>query len=150
MMLSRDYRDVAAGALLFVVGVAAAWHSVASNNLGTINRMGPGMFPMGLGYILAALGLFISISALFRQGVRPRIRVWTPIFVFSSVAAFAFLIRPFGLLPAIVALTIISSFAELKIRPLSLAALTLSLCLIAWLIFKVGLGLPIAMYRWPF
>lgn len=149
-MLSRDYRDIAGGALLIVVGLAFSFYAFANYELGTINRMGPGMFPMALGIILAAFGAMQAIPAFFRTGTMPEIRIWTPIFVLSGVAAFALMVRPFGLLPAVIAVVVISSFAELKIRPLSLLILTGSLCLMSWLIFSVGLGLPIPMFRWPF
>lgn len=149
-MLSRDYRDIAGGAVLFVFGLAFFGYAFANYDMGTINRMGPGMFPAALGVILAAFGVMQAIPAFFRQGKMPEIRVWTPIFVLTGVAAFALLVRPFGLLPAVIAVTVISSFAELKVRPISLAVLVGLLCLLSWLIFSVGLRLPMPMFRWPF
>lgn len=149
-MLSRDYRDIIGGALLVLVGLGFAAYAFANYELGTINRMGPGMFPMALGVILAGFGFMQALPAFFRTGVIPEIRIWTPLFVLSGIAAFAMLVRSFGLLPAVIAVVVISSFAELKIRPVSLLILTGSLCLISWLIFSVGLGLPMPMFRWPF
>lgn len=149
-MLPRDYTDVFGGLLLLVVGAGFAWYSAENYDIGTLRRMGPGMFPMGIGCLLAVFGVLLGVPALFRAGETPEIRVWSPIFVLSGVAAFALVIRPFGLIPAILAVTIISSLAELRVRPVSLAALCLALCLIAWLTFRVGLGLPISMFRWPF
>lgn len=149
VMLSRDYRDIVGGAILIIAGLVFSGYAYVNYDLGTINRMGPGMFPTALGIILAFFGVLQTIPAFFRRGSMPEIRVWTPIFVLSGAAAFAVMIRPFGLLPAILAVVIISSMAELKIRPVSLALLSGSLCLIAWLIFRVGLGLPVPMFRWP-
>lgn len=45
----------------------------------------------------------------------------------------------FRLLPAVVILTVISSFANLKIQPLTLGDFVPWLCLFAWLLFGVGL-----------
>lgn len=149
-MLSRDYRDVVGGALLAVIGVLFAWYAASHYQLGTLRSMGPGMFPMGLGLLLALLGVMQIVPALLRPGTMPKIRIWSPLFVLLGVAAFALVIRPFGLLPAILAVAIISSFAELRIRPLTLALQSLLMCLGAWLIFRVGLGLHITMFRWPF
>lgn len=148
--MSRDYRDIVGGLLLVIGGAAFSWYAAEYYSLGTLRRMGPGMFPMALGAVLALFGLAIAVPALFRQGTVPEIRIWTPLFVLSGVAAFAMTIRPFGLFPAIVAVIVISSFAELKVRPLSLAILCICLCLVTWLTFRVGLGLPIAVVRWPF
>lgn len=149
-MLSRDYRDIVGGGLLIVGGLLFTWYASSSYDLGTLRRMGPGMFPTALGVTLALFGALIAVPAFFRQGPMPVVRIWTPLFVLAGVAAFAMTIRPFGLMPAILAVVIISSFAELKVRPLSLAILCVVLCVIAWLTFRVGLGLPIAMWRWPY
>lgn len=149
-MVSRDYRDVAGGLLLLLFGVSFSCYAIEHYDLGTLRRMGPGMFPTGLGFVLAFFGLLLFVPALLRPGIRPEIRVWTPLFILSGVAAFALTIRPFGLLPAILAVTVISSMAELKLRPASLSVLCIVLCLIAWLTFRIGLGLPMPMVNWPF
>lgn len=149
-MLSRDYRDVAGGLLLVALGLWVAWYARAYYEMGTLRRMGPGMFPAAMGLILAGFGLGIAIPALFRKGERVYPEFATAFFVTLGVAAFALLIKPFGLIPAILGVVILSSLAELKIRPLSLAVLCVSLCLIAWLTFRVALGLPLPMARWPF
>lgn len=149
-MLSRDYRDIVGGAFLVLFGLAFSWYAAEHYELGTLRRMGPGMFPTALGFVLALFGAILAVSAFFRQGTMPEIRIWTPLFVLAGTAAFAMTIRPFGLMPAILAVVVISSLAELKVRPVSLIVLCASLCLIAWLTFRVGLGLPIPMFRWPF
>lgn len=149
-MLKRDYGDMVAGGLLILTGAFIAIY--ASNNyaLGTIQRMGPGMFPMGTGILLIFFGVILFVSALFRPGVMPSLRFWSPLFVLSGIAAFALLVTPFGLLPAVAGLIVVSSLAELRIRPVSLAILVAVLCVLAWLVFKVGLGLPMSMLKWPF
>ncbi|ASV83122.1 tripartite tricarboxylate transporter TctB family protein [Ochrobactrum quorumnocens] len=149
-MLSRDYRDIVGGILLVALGLAFSWYAAVTYELGTLRRMGPGMFPTALGIVLAGFGLVIVIPAFFRTGVMPEIRVWTPIYVLTGVAAFAIMIRPLGLIPAVLGVVVISSFAELRVKPLSLTILSTALCLIAWLVFRVGLGLPVALFRWPF
>lgn len=149
-MLSRDYKDILGGLLLLATGLVFSWHAYGNYSLGTLRQMGPGMFPFALGLLLSAYGAGIMVPALFRPGALPRFRVWSPLFVLSGVAAFALTVRPFGLLGAIVAVTVVSSFAELKVRPVSLAILCAVLCLLAWLVFHVGLGTAIPMLRWPF
>lgn len=149
-MLSRDYRDIVGGALLVIIGIAYSWYAIEHYDLGTLRRMGPGMFPSALGFVLAGFGAVLAVQAFFRTGVMPEIRILTPLFVILGVAAFALTIQPFGLIPAILAVTVISSLAELKVRPVSLGILCLVLCVIAWLTFRVGLSLPLPMFRWPF
>lgn len=149
-MYPRDYRDMVGGAALLILGALFAWYATENYALGTLRRSGPGLFPAALGVLLAGFGAVILVSAFFRTGTRPEVRFWAPLFVLSGVAAFAAMIVPFGLIPAIVAVVAITSLAELKIRPVSLLAMCVVLSVMAWLVFRVGLGLPVAMFRWPF
>ncbi len=149
-MLKHDYRDMGAGLLLALGGVWIAHYSASNYTLGTVRQMGPGMFPMGVGLIVAGLGAILFVQAIFRQGTMPEIRVWSPIFVLAGTAAFALTVRPFGLIPAVVVTTAISSIADRELRPVSLILLCLSLSLLSYLIFSVALGLRIPMFRWPF
>lgn len=142
--------DVAGGLLLAFAGVGVFFYSIGYLDQGTVRMMGPGMFPSVLGVLLAALGGVMAVSAVFRPRAMPQARVVTPFFVLAGVAAFAMTIGPFGLIPAILAVTIISSLAEARMRAASLVTLCAVLCLVAWLTFRVGLGLPMAMLRWPF
>ena len=148
-MLRRDYRDIAGGAVLMAVGIGFAWYAVQSYNVGSLRRMGPGAFPAGLGVILAVLGLLQAVPAFFRAGVMPEIRVWSPIFVLAGLAGFALVIRPFGLVPAVFAVILVSSLADLRIRPVSIGALATGMALLTWLVFGVGLGMSVPMFRWP-
>lgn len=145
-----NYTDIVGGVLLLLTGAAVTYVSIEHYPVGSLRRMGPGMFPAILGGVLAGLGLLLALQALRRQGEQPDIRVFSPIFVLAGVASFALLITRAGLIPAILGVVVISSFADLKIRPVSLALLCLGLCLIAPLVFVVGLGLPIPLARWPF
>lgn len=149
-MFKVDYTEILGGALLVATGIGVTAVSLSSYSVGTLRRMGPGMFPSILGVILALLGVLIVIGGLRKQGHRPDIRIFSPIFVLGGVAAFAALVGPFGLIPAILGVTIISSLAELRIRPASLAMLCIALCLIAPIVFIYGLGLQISLARWPF
>jgi len=67
-----------------------------------------------------------------------------------KIAAFALLIKPFGMVPAIIAATVISSIADLKFRPGSLFLLCLGLCLIVPFVFLYLLGLRVPVVAWPF
>jgi hypothetical protein len=148
--MTRDYRDIAGGLLLFIGGLSFALYTVLRYEMGTMRQMGPGLMPAVLGMILAGLGAVMIIPALRRAGAVPEIRIRSPLFVLLGVSAFALLIRWVGLVPAIVATTVISSIADSEIRPVSIAILSVFLCIAAWLVFKIGLGLPITMLRWPF
>jgi hypothetical protein len=145
-----DSRDAVGGVLLLAGGIAIAWYSATQYNIGTPGRMGPGMFPLALGWLLAILGAALAVPAFFRSGAAFKVRLVTPLLVLAGIAAFALLLEPFGLIAAILGVVVISSLAEMKVRPVSLLALCCFLCLLAWLIFSVALGINFTMLDWPF
>lgn len=145
-MLRFDYRDITVGILLAGGGIAFAWYALANYELGTVRRMGPGMFPFALGVVQVVLGAVIAIGGLLRSGHVPDLRFWTPLFVFGGIIAFGLLVRPFGLIPAVVALVIISAFAQLTFKPLTLLFLALAAAGMTWGIFHAALGLPMPLF----
>ena len=145
-----DHADMIGGLLLIGVGLTVTFVSASSYPLGTLQRMGPGMFPAGLGIILAFLGAILAIRSVGVPNTRLDIRIITPVFVIISIAAFAFVIERFGLVPAIVTIVVISSIAELKFKPVSILVLSGVLCVIASLVFVVFLGLVMPLWKWPF
>ena len=142
--------DLVGGILLMCAGIAISAIAISNYSLGTVTRMGPGMFPAGLGFILAFLGALLFVQSFLRPGPPLDIRVISPLFVLGGIAAFALLIKPFGMVPAIVAATVCSSIADLKFRPTSLILLCLGLCLIVPFVFIFLLGLRVPLFNWPF
>lgn len=149
-MYQRDYRDIVGGGLLVLVGIIITWHTWSTIDLGTFRRMGPGTFPIAVGILIAFFGVTIMLPAFFRAGSIEGIRVRSGLAVAGGISLFALTIRPFGLLPAIIGLILVSTMAETKFRPLTIMLMCLILPLAAYIIFSVGLNLPLNMVRSPF
>jgi hypothetical protein len=149
-MRSRDSRDLVAGGVLIALGAFAAIHATINLNLGTVRHMGPGMFPMALGVLLAALGVLVLLPALFRSGSLPRPDVRPLLAVSASVLAFAFTIRTLGLAPAVACTALVAVLADNKLGPIGAVILAAALALVAVLIFVYGLGMPLQIVNWPF
>lgn len=138
------------GAILMIAGLFFAWYSAEHYNLGTLRRIGPGMFPMGLGLALAGLGLAIAVVAPDRRLRRPEFNVRISVAVVAAILTFGLLVGTVGLVPAIMGTVAVGSLAESPFRPVSVILLGAGLCVLSWLIFRVGLGLPMPLLRWPF
>lgn len=149
-MLNKDFQDVLAGALVGAIGLFVAIYAYLSYSIGSLNRLGPGGFPFGLGVIMAVLGVIIIVPALTRQGKPLQYELRTPFIILASLGVFALTVRSFGLVPAIFGLVIVSSLADRPIRPVSITLSCVVLSLMGYLIFRVGLGLPLNMFNWPF
>lgn len=149
-MYKRDYSDLIGGLVLIGVGLFVALHAYSRYRLGTINNMGPGMVPFGLGIIIAGLGSTIAVPALFRAGTLPKIEFRSLACVVIGLAAFTLLVEPLGLVPAIFALVIISSLAHEDSRPVATLVLCAVLAVIVSAIFVYGLSIPLRLFAWRF
>lgn len=149
-MRARGYTDLLGGGLTFLIGLFTVSYAASMLSFGSLRQMGPGMFPAAIGGLLIIFGVIIFMDALSRPGPLPKFRKRTPLFVFGGVSVFALSVVPFGLIPAVCALTAISYLAERDFRPKIFVILCAVISLMAWLVYKVGLGLNVALFRWPF
>ncbi len=149
-MLDRNYRDIVAGLLLTFAGVAAAAYALSSYSLGTITRMGPGMMPVSLGVILACFGLAIALPALVQKGEAAAIRLRPMIFLSAAVLAFALMIERFGLVPSVLATTLIATLAETRVSAVGALILGMAMAALTWGIFIAGLRLSMPAFDWSF
>lgn len=145
-----DYRDLAAGGLLVVLGLSAAVYAMANYPAGALRRMGPGMFPMILGYLLAGLGALIALPALFRGGDLPA-PDWRPLVaILIGITVFAVIVERFGMVPAIIGLTACVVFADGRPGAFRTLVLACGLAAIAVVVFQLALDIPLPAYRWPY
>ena len=145
--IKLDYADAIGGVLLVVGGLWFALYAM-NYDMGTARRMGPAYFPFGIGCLVVFFGLACLFSALRRVGALPRVE-WRPfITICAAVLAFALIIERFGLIPATVALVLISAMAEEKPRAITTVILAAVLCLVGVGIFSWGLGIPMPVLRW--
>jgi len=144
-----DVRDLIGGALLIAFGAFVALYAGHEYMVGQPARMGPGFFPVALGWILVGLGVIITLLA-FRKTVHvlqpPPFTLRGLVAVLAAIVAFAVLVTPAGLVPATIALTFIAALAEQKFRLRRTALLAASLSLLAWLIFTVGLQMTLPAF----
>lgn len=143
-------RDMVAGSALIATGMLYTAWAIIALPLGTLNQMGPGMFPFGLGILLLLFGVGIFGPAFIKDERVPKFNPRVLLIVMASLAAFALLIRPLGLSPSVIATAIISSFAVPGRRPLTILALCIVLMFLTWFIFIYLLSLQIPLFQWRF
>lgn len=145
-MLNKDFRDLLGGLLMMAIGIFAAVYA-QRYDMGQLHRMGPGYFPVMLGSLLAILGFFIALPALFRQGTKIQIQWKSLLWVLASLLLFAGLLEKLGLILATIISVIASTMAsDLPWR--SKIVLALSVSLITYLIFSYGLGMYLPTWPW--
>jgi putative tricarboxylic transport membrane protein len=154
-MLRR--KNVLAGLMFIVIAAIGLW---ASRNypVGTALRMSTGYVPRLLCWLLMGLGAVVLVQGLLethrpeprrepspQDGVIAQLR--PVVLVTVGLIAFALALEPLGLVLAILVLVVIASFATRELQLWETLAAAAGLSMLTWVIFILGLGLPIQM--WP-
>jgi hypothetical protein len=148
-MLDRDYRDVIGGGVLVLLGALVMLYATTELQVGSLSRMGPGLFPAALGGILCVFGMIVAVPALFREGSPVTIELRPFFFVLASILVFGLMVHPFGIAPAVIAMVLISTLSEGRMSWPGALLLAAILAGIAVLVFNVALDIPIEAVRWP-
>ncbi len=139
----RNPKDFWSGVIFVAVGIAAVALG-RDHPMGTAMRMGPAYFPMMLGSLLALIGLALILRAVIQPG--PSVEAFTfgkPAMVLGSNVLFGLLLRPLGLVVALVALVLVSAYASEKFRWPAALVLAIGLAAFSAIAFVRLLGLPI-------
>ncbi len=115
-------------------------------DLGTTRQMGPGYLPLVLALLLGCFGIFLMVSGFFgaHEPAEP-LGVRQSIFVLGAAALFGLLIRPAGLIVAILVLVIVAGFAysPRKIGPLLAFAVALAAGCVIVFPWLLGQQIPV-------
>jgi len=149
-MAARNTKDLIGGILYTAFGLAFLIGAF-DYRMGTARAMGPGYFPMLIGSVATIVGLLIAVpAALSRDGgqaplVRP---VWRPVvMILLGILMFGLAMEWFGLLAAVFVSVLVSAFADRSARPLGAVLLAAATAAWIWVVFAVGLGLPIPLIK---
>lgn len=142
----KSPRDFWTGVWYAVFGSATV---LAGSNygLGTATRMGPGYFPVMLGTLLVVIGI-ASLARSFFRGGEPigKFALKQAALILGSVLLFGLLIRPAGLVIALIVLVVGSSLASDKFNWKVSLLLSLGLVAFSSLVFVKGLGVPLPLF----
>jgi hypothetical protein len=164
MTVNRN--DLLCGAIFVLIGAAFAANALAELPIGTAVRMGPGYFPLVLAGLLVLLGIGIAASgigtatpvpavlhppetvpAIGVQAALARLGPWRGVVaILASPIIFGLGIQPLGLIPSLAAAVFVASFASRRMTPLFAVVMTAMLTLFCYLVFVIGLRLPLRLY----
>jgi hypothetical protein len=145
----REPRDFWSGLIFGAAGVAAVVLGRESS-LGTATKMGPGYFPTVLGALLALIGLALVVRAFLVRGQRITGFAGRPlVLVLGATVLFGLTLRGAGLVPALIALVLVSAAASRLVIWRAAVVLAVGLAGFSALVFTKLLGLPIPLLgRW--
>ena len=154
-MLRR--KNVLAGLMFVVIAAIGLWAS-RSYPIGTALRMSTGYVPRLLCWLLMGLGFVVLVQGLLEHHPDEPARERSPddgliaqlrpvVVVTASLIAFALTLETLGLVVSIFVLVIIASFATRELKFWETLAAAAGLSVLTWVIFVLGLSLPIPV--WP-
>lgn len=146
-------REAWAAGTMIVLGLGAIAQA-STYNIGSLARMGPGMFPAILGVLLVLLGLIIARTAFSTPDVDeeaedippPEWRGWSCII--GGLMAFILLGKYGGLVPATFALVFIAAMGDRQHTVRSAALLAVGVTILGIAVFSWALQLQFPLFRW--
>jgi hypothetical protein len=127
--------------ITFGAGMAAI--ALKNYQMGSAVRMGPAYFPTVLGGILAVLGLILLARAFALKGDKvPSFHFRPLLFILAACLAFAYSLKPLGLVGATLLLVFISAYGGDEFKWKEVALLYVVLIIFSVLVFVKGLTLP--------
>jgi hypothetical protein len=150
-MWMKSPKDFWAGLMFLGFGLFFAIWSLTHYKLGTALRMGPAYFPAVLGGLLALLGLIILLQSFAVSGPRvPTFGLRPLLLILAGCVAYAYLMRPLGLVLATGALVFISALGGHEFKWKQVAVLYVILVVFSVLVFVKGLTLPFPLWPEPY
>ena len=139
-------KDFLAGLLFLTFGGLTVYFA-REYPLGWIERMGPGYFPTALGSILCLFGFDILVRGLWSGERVAGTWAWRPlVLITAAIAIFGFAMEKVGLVPALVALCVVTALGGREFRLKEVAILAVLMSTFSAGIFVYGLKLPYPLF----
>jgi len=143
----RSNMDFLAG--LMFIGVGAAAMIVSRDYpMGSALRMGPGYFPMVLGGIMIAFGIYVMIHGLVnKEQVKGNWSLRALFVLPLATVVFGVLMEETGFIPALVVLIFISAAAGDQFKWIEVLVMAIALTAACVGLFIYALGLPYPLLK---
>ncbi len=144
-MKIKNERDFWSGVMFIAFGLFFALFAL-KYDFGTAQRMGPAYFPTVLGGILVVLGISIALTSLARESADGKVEKFhfpELLWVLGAVVVYGLLLKPAGVIIAMVALVAISSIGSHEFRWKEVIILSIVMGIVTYVVFIMGLKLTI-------
>ena len=147
MLRVHSPKNFVGGLLLIALALIAFWQG-QDLPFGRAMKMGPGYFPRVLSVLICGSGvILVAMSFYVRGSALERWSLWRMCLVLAAIAAFAYGIRPLGLVPTGALLVAAASVAAPDVRWRESLVFGACLLLFTVLLFVYAIGLPLQL--WP-
>ena len=148
MKTTRDIHDLVGGLLMTATGLFFALYG-QQYEFGTAARMGPGYFPVVLGWTLSVLGILVALPAWWRRGTGITVQWSNLLWCIASLLLFALTLQPLGVIAAAFLaslLALVPSAMPLRTRLIVCTVVAI----LTTLIFPVALQMMLPLWPWSY
>lgn len=145
----RGPQNFVAGVVLIGLSIFVFW-AVAKLKMGTLEMMGPAMFPRGIAVFLGAGGVFLLAKSFLHDGdAVGKVAFRGPVLVTISIVLFALTIRNFGIVVAGILSLIVSGYATEEAKPREVIIFALAVTAACTILFRYMLGMAVPVFVIP-
>ncbi|MEM9577816.1 MAG: tripartite tricarboxylate transporter TctB family protein [Pseudomonadota bacterium] len=144
-MAQWNKAELTSAAAFVVVGIGALVIAL-DYPLGSITRMGPGFAPVAISLALIVVGLVLAAQGRTARQADINVRMRPFLLILGGILIWALLIDRFGFFAASIPLVLCCAAVEMETTPTSAAILTIGLCLVGFVIFIWGIGVPMSTF----
>ena len=142
MLRIKSPQDIGAAVVFMAIGLAGVYFG-RDLALGTAARMGPGYFPVILGWTIFGIGVIVGFKGLTIEGPRIEPVQLRPILVVvAAILAFGYLIEKLGLAITAALLTVLAGYARRDVSLWETLLLAAGLALFCVGLFVYALSQP--------
>lgn len=141
-MVNWKSQDAVSGLMFLAIGIYVGVTTFLQLDIGTLEQMGPGFFPLSLSFILCFIGILVLLRIQPDEEDQPPVNWRAVLLISAAPIAFGLTVRSLGLVPA---LLISIGLAVLSSKQISLfrsAAIVVGVTAFCIAIFKFGIGMP--------
>lgn len=138
----NNWWELGGALVMLLLGGYMLWRGIGYS-VGSLNRIGPGFFPVAVGVCLIAISVAIALEVRFSDTSRPRFRFRPLTAIILGLLAFAVLVESAGLIPATFVLVLVSAFGDQTMSPLRAMTVATAIAALGYVVFIIGFRLPI-------
>lgn len=141
-MINWKSQDAVTGLLFLAIALYVGVSTLTGLDIGRLEEMGPGFFPLSLSIILALIGVLVLLSAKPGEDQLPPVNWRAVILIGAAPVAFGLTVRSLGLVPALLVSVTLATLSNSKIRPMNAVLVIVGVTLFCVAIFKFGVRVP--------
>ena len=146
-MIDWKSQDAVSGLLFLVIAIYVSVSTLLGLDIGDLEQMGPGFFPLALGIILGVIGVLVLLGAKPDEDDQLPVNWRAVVLIGGAPIAFGLTVRTLGLVPALLISVAMATLAGGKIKPLRAAVTILGVTLFCVAVFKFGVRVPYDLFN---